>query len=151
MHSRRAGQPVHVEERDDRIEVRVLRPLPNSASGSEASPGCERARQADRARSGTSAANTLRQRETELNAANAELARQVRELEHAKQVARRAKQCRPGLGWTWLAVQLPWDDVPSLGFWSQPVFPLELARSVFFVRLLLVLRIAQWEEMKKLR
>ena len=51
-------------------------------------------------------------------------------------------------GWTWLAVQLPWDDVPSLGFWSQPVFPLVLARSVFFVRLLLVLRIAQWEEMK---
>ena len=49
----------------------------------------QQARQADRARSGASAASTLRQRETELNAANAELARQVRELEHAKQVARR--------------------------------------------------------------
>ena len=45
-------------------------------------------------------------------------------------------------GWTWLAVHLPWGDVPSLGFWLPPVFPLVLARSVFFVRLLLVLRVS---------
>ena len=36
------------------------------------------------------------------------------------------------------------------GPWVPPVFPPALTRSVFFVRLLLVLRIAQWEEMKKL-
>ena len=35
------------------------------------------------------------------------------------------------------------------GPWVPPVFPPALTRSVFFVRLLLVLRIAQWEEMKK--
>ncbi len=37
-----------------------------------------------------------------------------------------------------LTVPLPWDDVPPLGFRSQPVPPLVLARLVFSVRFLLV-------------
>ena len=43
---------------------------------------------------------------------------------------------------------MAWDDVPSLKSLGGVVSSRAVRPAVFFVRLLLVLRIAQWEEMK---